>query len=131
MVVDTSAIIAILLREADAKWFAETIEGSGNPVMSAGSYLEAGVVTLRRLGPDGLPELDNILGTLAVAIVPVTEDQARLAIAAYARFGKGRHPAALNYGDCFSYALAQARGEPLLAKGDDFVRTDVQMAVAG
>lgn len=128
MVVDTSAIMAILLRETDAASYAEAITLADSSVLSAGSYLEAGVVTLRRIGPDGLPELQDILETLAVKIMPVTLEQARLAVAAYERFGKGRHPAGLNYGDCFSYALAAARGEPLLAKGDDFVRTDAVMA---
>ena len=76
-----------------------------------------------------MPELRNILETLTVEIVPVTPEQSRLALSAYARFGKGRHPAALNYGDCFSYALAQEREEPLLAKGNDFTRTDAVMAL--
>ena len=96
--------------------------------MSAASYAEAGIVVMQRLSPAALDDLAALLDGAGVEIVPVTPEQARLAIAAYARCGKGRHPAGLNYGDCFSYALAQARGEPLLAKGGDFVRTDVVMA---
>ena len=99
--------------------------------MSAASHLEAAVVVLGRHGPSYLPRLEQALHRFGISVVPVTPEQARLAITAYERFGKGRHPAGLNFGDCFSYALAQARGEPLLAKGDDFVRTDVVMAMAG
>ena len=128
MVVDTSALIAILFEEPEAARFARRIADTSNPVMSAASYLEAGVVVLGRHGPSYLPRIDQALDRLRIMVVPVTPEHARLAIAAYERFGKGRHPAGLNYGDCFSYALAQARGEPLLAKGDDFARTDAVMA---
>lgn len=131
MVVDTSVLIAIIFEEPEAGRFRQMIEAHPHPVISAASYAEAGIVVTQRLRPAALKDLDIVLSGAGVEIVPVTEDQARLAIAAYARFGKGRHPAALNYGDCFSYALAQTRGEPLLAKGEDFVRSDVVMAAAG
>lgn len=131
MVVDTSALIAILFEEPETAQFEQLIAAAPEVVMSAASHLESGIVMLGRHGPSYLPRLEQALHRFGITVVPVTPEQARLAIAAYARFGKGRHPAALNYGDCFSYALAQARGEPLLAKGEDFVRTDVQMAVAG
>lgn len=127
MVVDTSAILAIVFEEDEAETFQRLIENHPNPVMSAASFAEAGIVLMQRLNPAALHDLNVLLSGAGVEIIPVTFDQAKLAIAAYERFGKGRHPAGLNYGDCFSYALAAARGEPLLAKGDDFVRTDIAM----
>ena len=128
MVVDTSAIIAIVFKEPEAQAFRRLIESHPHPVMSAASHAEAGIVVMQRLSLAALDDLAMLLEGAGVEIVTVTPEHARLAIAAYERFGKGRHPAGLNYGDCFSYALAQARGEPLLAKGDDFARTDAVMA---
>ena len=128
MVVDTSAIIAIIFQEDEADTFQRMIQGHPTPVMSAASYAEAGVVVMQRLSPAALADLNILLDGAGVEIIPVTPEHARLAITAYERFGKGRHPASLNYGDCFSYALAAARNEPLLAKGEDFVRTDLVMA---
>lgn len=124
MVVDTSAIVAILLQENDAAHYADAIADADLVVMSAASYVELSIVALSR-GARGRVELDGTLADAAIDIVPVTIDQARLAADAYDRYGKGRHPAALNFGDCFAYALARSRGEPLLFKGADFARTDV------
>lgn len=128
MVVDTSAIVAIIVDEPEANEYQCLIEEHPHPVMSAASFAEAGIVVMQRLNPAAMQDLAILLSGAGMEIIPVTPDQARLAIAAYERFGKSTHPAGLNYGDCFSYALAQARGEPLLAKGNDFVRTDVVMA---
>lgn len=124
MVVDTSAIVAILLQEDDAPHYADAIADADPVVMSAASYVELSIVALSR-GPRGRVELDGTLADAAIEIVPVTVAQARLAAHAYDRFGKGRHPAALNFGDCFAYALARSRAEPLLFKGADFAQTDV------
>lgn len=125
MVIDTSALIAVLLREPAAERLVAAVAAEADRRMSAASLLEAGLVTQARLGDEGERELDALLGRLRVAIVPVTEEQAQLARAAFRRFGKGRHPAGLNFGDCFSYALARALDEPLLFVGEDFGRTDV------
>lgn len=124
MVVDTSAIIAILLQEDDAPHYAGAIADADLVVISAASYVELSIVALSR-GARGRVELDGTLADAGIEIVPVTIDQARLAADAYDRFGKGRHAAALNFGDCFAYALARSRGEPLLFKGADFAQTDV------
>jgi ribonuclease VapC len=124
MVVDTSALIAILLQEEDARTYADAIAAAATAALSAASYVELAIVSLSR-GVRGRAELDATLADAAIEIVPVTLDQARIAAGAYERYGKGRHPAALNFGDCFAYALAQSRGEPLLFKGTDFGLTDV------
>ena len=97
-------------------------------LMSAANWLEAAIIIDDRLGEDGAGGLKLFLVEAAVEIVPVTASQAELARAAYRRFGRGNHPAKLNFGDCFAYALAKERGEPLLFKGDDFVRTDIAAA---
>lgn len=128
MVIDTSALIAVLFEEPVMAGLEQLIANSPATVMSAASYLEAGIVVLGRHGPAYLSRFDQVLERFGIAVVPVSPERARLAVTAYERFGTGRHPAGLNYGDCFSYALAQARGEPLLAKGNDFARTDVAMA---
>jgi ribonuclease VapC len=124
MVVDTSALIAILLQEQDARIYAEAIATADTAALSAASYVELAVVSLSR-GVRGRAELEATLADAAIGIVPVTLDQARVAAGAYERYGNGRHPAALNFGDCFAYALAMVRGEPLLFKGADFALTDV------
>jgi ribonuclease VapC len=124
MVVDTSALIAILLQEQDARIYAEAIATADTAALSAASYVELAIVSLSR-GVRGRAELEATLADAAIGIVPVTLDQARVAAGAYERYGNGRHPAALNFGDCFAYALAMVRGEPLLFKGADFALTDV------
>jgi ribonuclease VapC len=125
MVADTSAILAILLNEPDAVVFATAIEGADTRLISAGTLLESSLVVEARFAEAGGRELDLLLHRAEFEVVPVDSDQVELARAAYRRFGKGRHPAGLNFGDCFAYALAVSLGEPLLFKGGDFRLTDV------
>jgi len=124
VIVDSSAILAVFFQEADAPWFAARIAGAASKRMSAASYLECGIRLDRHAGVP-VPDLDLYLEAAAIEIVAVTPAQARIARLAYQRFGKGNHPAGLNFGDCFAYALAWETGEPLLYKGGDFARTDV------
>ncbi len=126
MVIDTSVIAAILFGEDDAERFAEAIENDPARLMSSASVLEASLVIESELNQEGARELDLLLHTAAIEIIAFTIDQLRVARHAFRTFGKGRHPAGLNYGDCFSYALSKTSGEPLLFKGDDFSRTDVE-----
>jgi ribonuclease VapC len=129
MVIDSSALIALLLGEPESAAFTRIIAVSPARRVSAASYLETAIVMLRRSGPDANRALDRLVDELALQIVPFTRDQADLAIAAYEQYGRGRnHPAALNFGDCFTYALAKQTGEPLLFKGTDFSRTDLVSA---
>jgi len=126
MVVDTSAIIAILNAEPEAQTFAATLAGASGCRISAASFVEAGLVARRDPTGAWRQALEQLVTDYAIRIEPVTEQQARIALDAYDRFGKGGgHPAGLNYGDCFSYALASDTGEPLLFKGNDFAATDV------
>ena len=127
MVVDTSALVAILLQEEDAQAYADAIAAAATAALSAASYVELAIVSLSR-GARGRAELEAMLADAVIDIVPVTLDQARIAAGAYERYGKGRHAAALNFGDCFAYALAKSRGEPLLFKGSDFGLTDIVRA---
>ena len=130
MIIDTSALIAILRDEADAATFAEAIAGAHTRRMSAASYVEVGAVIDGARDPVASRRVDELLATASVTIEPITVDQARIARAAYRDFGKGSgHPAGLNFGDCFAYALAIETGEPLLFKGADFGHTDVVPAV--
>jgi ribonuclease VapC len=128
MVVDTSALVAILFAESTAERLMEAILAAPRPIVSAASLVEVGIVALARHGEASERELNSLLRQLRLQIIPVTADQAERALGAFRRFGKGRHPAGLNYGDCFSYALASITGEPLLCVGDDFARTDLQIA---
>jgi ribonuclease VapC len=125
MVLDSSAIIAILLKEPEAIQFATEIEESDTILLSAASLLEASILIESRLGPDGARDLDLFLYRAEVEIIPVDREQAEVARTAWRQYGKSRHPAGLNYGDCFSYALAKATGERLLFKGNDFSGTDL------
>jgi len=127
MVIDTSAIIAILMREPSADRLVAAIEGDRTRLVSAATVVEASLVVLGRYGEAGDPQLDRLLRGLRAVVVPVDEDQVVVARDAALRFGRGRHAAALNFGDCFSYALAVARGEPLLFVGDDFPKTDAEV----
>jgi ribonuclease VapC len=130
IVADTSAIVAILRGEPEANLFAGFIGESDRCFLSAVGLLEASMVMIGR-GQSALAQgLDTLIGELAIEIVPFGEEQARQSRAAFVRFGKGRHPAALNFGDCVSYALAQSLGVPLLFKGTDFAKTDVISASA-
>ena len=125
MVIDTSAIAAIALNEPDASEIERQIAHDAVRLISAATVLEATMVIETRLGDAGGRELDLWLLKIGAEIVPVDADQLDAARRAWRRFGKGRHAAALNYGDCFAYALATIRGEPLLFKGADFAKTDV------
>ncbi len=130
MIIDTSAVIVLLRDEAEAPEFTDAITSAPRTALSAASYLEAGVVTDGARDPVLSRRLDEILTAFGVEIEPVTVKQVRIARAAYRDFGRGSgHPARLNFGDCFSYALAVAADEPLLFKGDDFARTDVRSAL--
>jgi ribonuclease VapC len=129
MILDTSVLIAILRLEAEAPEFARIIERAAQPRISAVSYVEAGVVIDGSRDPIASRRFDELIEAAQIAIEPVTEAQARIARQAYRDFGKASgHPAKLNFGDCFSYALAKSEGEPLLFKGQDFSRTDVKSA---
>lgn len=130
MVIDTSALVAILLDEPDRADLTRAIADHPVRAISAATVVEAGIVVEARLGEAGGRELDLLLHRAGVVVVDVDTGQADLARAAWRRYGKGRHPAGLNIGDCFSYALAVARDEPLLYKGDDFAATDVRSALS-
>jgi len=129
MVIDTSALLAILQDEPERRKFNEAIEMSDSRRMSAVTFVESSMVVESRFGAEGVRDLDRLIERADVEIVPVDVQQARTAREAFARFGKGRHAAGLNFGDCFSYALARVLGEPLLFKGEDFGRTDVVPAL--
>lgn len=125
MVVDTSALLAILLAEPEAVAFTSAIEADENPLISVVTLFEARVVMEWRLGQAGAKELDQLVDHLILSVVAFDAEQGDVARAAYSRYGKGRHPARLNLTDCCSYALAMTSGEPLLFKGNDFSQTDV------
>ncbi|OBH04221.1 MULTISPECIES: type II toxin-antitoxin system VapC family toxin [unclassified Mycobacterium] len=125
MVLDTSALVAMLSDEAEAELFEAAVEGDPVRLMSTASYVETAIVIETRFGEPGGRELDLWLHRAAVDLVDLNSVQADAARVAYRKYGKGRHRAGLNYGDCFSYALAKVSGEPLLFKGDDFAHTDI------
>jgi ribonuclease VapC len=129
MVVDTSALMAIVLGEPDAERYAAVLSGAPHLLVAAPTWLEAAIVAQARLGPAGHALLTELLDGLQVILVPFDEGLARLAHDGWLRFGRGRHPAGLNLGDCFAYALAKQCGEPLIFKGEDFPRTDVVAAL--
>jgi ribonuclease VapC len=128
VIVDTSVIIAILRDEPDAAAIGEVLGRSRDCRMSAVSYVEAAVVVDGNRNPVLSRRLDDLLRDVQIAVEPVTLNQARIARDAYRDFGKGRHRAGLNFGDCFAYALAKEKGETLLFKGKDFCHTDVEAA---
>ena len=128
MIIDTSAILAVLLGEPDAGRFEHAIARAWPRRMSVVALLEAAMVVESRGGTRAGQGLDELLEKAEIQLVPVTSEHASAARRAWRRFGKGNHPAALNFGDCFAYALAEAAGEPLLFKGEDFARTDVEAA---
>ena len=129
MVIDSSAIAAILLNETEAATFEQLIADDPIRLMSAGTLIETGMIIESKLGAVGGRELDLWLQRAKVEVVAVDDEQADFARRGWRRFGKGRHPAGLNYGDCFAYALAVTRDEPLLFKGNDFGQTDVKACV--
>jgi len=130
VIVDASALIAILFGEAEAARFATALQADPKPRISAANYLEAAIVIDGARRPIASRRFDDLMREAGIAVEPVTEAQARIAREAYRDFGKGSgHPAQLNFGDCFAYALAKATSEPLLFKGDDFAQTDVASAL--
>ena len=131
MVVDTSAIVAILLEEPGAIRFGQALQLAATRLMSAVTRVELSLVLEGRKREAGRIAIERLMAPIQFEIVAVTAEHAELAIEAFRRFGKGRHPAGLNFGDCFSYALARASGQPLLFAGRDFGRTDVQPAMLG
>ena len=130
MIVDSSALLAILYREPDAARFEQVIATTANCRMSVANALEASMVVEGRGGIEAGDELDAFLQSSGIELAPVTEEHLVAARRAWRRFGKGNHAAALNFGDCFAHALAEATGEPLLFKGDGFSRTDIPSALS-
>ena len=131
MVLDTSAIVAILLREPEHERFSALLADAEDPLISAATLLESSIVLQSKIGDEGVTALDDLLLAASVRCVAVDEQQARTARDAYAQFGRGRSPAGLNFGDCFAYALARVRHRPLLFKGSDFSKTDCVAAAVG
>ena len=129
MIVDTSALIAILYAEEDAEMYATALASSEQRFISAGNYLETGIVVDRQRGAAAGRQFDSLIVRAKILVEPVTREQADIARQAYLDFGKGAHPAALNFGDCFSYALSKSLGMPLLFKGNDFALTDITPAI--
>ncbi|MGA2403453.1 MAG: type II toxin-antitoxin system VapC family toxin [Syntrophobacteraceae bacterium] len=128
MVIDTSALVAILLGEPEAETFALAIAGDPKRLISAFTAIETGIVIETKKGESGGRELDLLLHQARIVIVPVTAEQFEIARSAWRKYGRGRHPAGLNIGDCCSYALAKCAGEPLLFEGNDFPQTDIKAA---
>jgi ribonuclease VapC len=129
MVLDTSAVLALLLDEPEAEEFRAAVEEDTTRLLSAATLLETALVIEARKGEPGGRELDLLIHKAEIVVVAVDAEQASEARRAYRRFGKGRHAAGLNFGDIFAYALARTSGEPLLFKGDDFAKTDVSRVV--
>jgi ribonuclease VapC len=127
MVIDSSALIAILFGEPERERFKRAIDAAQLRLVSAITKLEASMVMVGRFDAAGGGELDALLRDIAATIVPFDDRQAEIARDAFIRYGKGRHPAGLNFGDCAAYALAIAEAEPLLFKGTDFAATDVEL----
>ncbi|MDQ0513441.1 type II toxin-antitoxin system VapC family toxin [Ancylobacter amanitiformis] len=125
MIIDTSAMVAILYREDEAEEFAQRIHDADICRISVANYVELSMVIENQLGPEGMRQAEVFFRRAGIAIEPVTIEHGELARQAFLDFGKGRHKAGLNYGDCFAYALAKATGEPLLFKGNDFGQTDI------
>lgn len=128
MVIDTSAILAILLAEPEAMQFISAIEIDPIRLISAPNILEAMIVIEVRKGAAGARELDLMLHKASIDVVPFTKEHAETARQVWRKYGKGNHPASLNLGDCFAYALAKSSAEPLLFKGNDFNQTDIKIA---
>jgi ribonuclease VapC len=125
MILDTSALVAVLFGEPEADLYTRLIHDADRCRISAGSFLELSIVLECQASSEADRQRDMFFRRAGIVIEPVTVDQAYLARQAFHEFGKGRHPAGLNFGDCFAYALAKATGEPLLFKGDDFSKTDI------
>jgi ribonuclease VapC len=128
MILDTSALVAVLYGEPEARDFVERIRAADVCRISVANHVELSMVVESQLGPDGTRQADAFIRRASVVVEPVTIEQGDLARQAFLDFGKGRHKAGLNFGDCFAYALARATGEALLFKGDDFALTDIRRA---
>jgi ribonuclease VapC len=128
VILDTSALVAILYREPEAAAFAQAIHDADVCRMSVANYVELAMVVESQLGSEAMQQTQAFFRRAAIALEPVTLDHGELARQAFLDFGKGRHKAGLNFGDCFAYALAKATGEPLLFKGEDFAHTDITPA---
>ena len=126
MIVDTSALLAILFADDDAERYADALAGAEERLISVANYLEAAIVVDSQIGVLGGRQLDALILRSEMRVEPVTRAHADIARQAYLDFGKGNHPAGLNFGDCFAYALSKSTGLGLLFKGDDFSRTDVR-----
>jgi|ERR1700682_3615 ribonuclease VapC len=129
MILDSSAVLTILFREPGFEIFEKAIADSPACRISAASFVEVSILLESRAGDAAIRQWDALFRQARILIEPVTEEQALLARQGYSDYGKGRHAAGLNFGDCFSYALARATGEPLLFKGQDFSQTDIQPAL--
>ncbi|MBB6189922.1 ribonuclease VapC [Sphingobium wenxiniae] len=129
MILDTSALVAILYREPESESFVQAIHDADACRISVASYVELSMVVETQLGPEGMRQAEAFFRRAGITIEPVTVEHGELARQAFLDFGKGRHKAGLNFGDCFSYALAKANGEPLLFKGNDFPMTDIEAAL--
>lgn len=129
MVIDTSAVLAIFLDEPERGQFIDAILQAGRRQISAATVLETGIVLESKRGESAGREFDLFAVRTNLEIVPVAAEQVEAARSAWRRFGKGRHAAALNFGDCFTYGLAKLSGEPVLAKGSDFASTDIELCI--
>lgn len=129
MVIDTSAVLAIFLDEPERRQFIDAILQAGRRQISAATVLETGIVLESKRGESAGREFDLFVVRANLEIVPVDAEQVEAARSAWRRFGKGRHGAALNFGDCFTYGLAKLSGEPVLAKGSDFASTDIELCI--
>jgi ribonuclease VapC len=129
MILDTSALAAIFFGEPEAALYTQLIHGADRCLISAANFVEISMVIEGQIGPDAGRQCDAFFRRAGIAIEPVTVEQAHLARQAFLDFGKGRHAAGLNFGDCFAYALAKITGEPLLYKGEDFKKTDILSAL--
>ena len=129
MILDSSSLIAILAGEPDSELYVQAISRAPRCRISAGSFIELSIVLESQFPMEVQQQCEALFRRVGIEIEPVTAGQAHLARQAFHNFGKGRHPAGLNFGDCFAYALAKDKGEPLLFKGNDFKRTDIGSAI--
>jgi ribonuclease VapC len=127
MVIDTSALLAIFLAEPERQRFLKLLTDTGTRLMSAANVLETGIVLEAKRGEAAGREFDLFVVRTNLEVIAVDAEQVEIARSAWRKYGKGRHPAGLNFGDCFAYALAKFSGEPLLAKGTDFTQTDIEV----
>jgi ribonuclease VapC len=126
MVIDTSAMLAVMQNEPERRMFNEAIEAAETRSLSAASFVETSMIIESRYGSDGMRDLDLFIAKARIELIAVDVEQAHFARQAFRQFGKGRHPAGLNFGDCFSYALARSLADALLYKGSDFGRCDIE-----